>query len=278
MPSQPDSANPSPLPLTQLFAIFGAANDSPLSSLQLNNFARYIDESWGGPDFIDDNDADLANRYYEVFIAEENQVPTRYNWHDTFNAMMWVLFPRSKKLINTLHCQEIAQFGVHPRTPKRNRITHFDECGLVIAVPQDKLEKGNQLLERLANHQWQACLVDNQQEWGDTLFPMIIGHALYEMLLDPFIGLTAKWLAVVVPTGFEQQDAKTRYRMVDAALTKRLSELDGLAAKNTLKPIPLLGVPGWYPAQTEAFYANTDYFRPLAPNAPATIQLPLRRA
>jgi cytochrome P450 len=27
--------------------------------------------------------------------------------------------------------------------------------------------------------------------------------------------------------------------------------------------LPLLGIPGWHPANTDpAFYANTDYFRP----------------
>ncbi|MFC3201281.1 DUF3025 domain-containing protein [Alteromonas oceani] len=265
------------MPLDTLFSTFRMEGRNALSAPQLNDCAKLMDEGWAGPDFIDDDQADLANRYYEVFIAEENQVPTRTNWHDTFNAMMWIAFPRTKKRINTLHCEEIAQFGVHPRTPKRNRITHFDECGLVIAVPQDKLEKGNQLLERLANHQWQECLVDNQHEWGNTLFPVIIGHALYEMLLDPFIGLTAKWLAVIVPEGFEKMDEKTRYKVIDAALAERLTELDGLAAKNTLKPIPLLGIPGWYSEQTEAFYADTGYFRPLAPNAPATVQLPLCR-
>ncbi|HCB16894.1 MAG TPA: DUF3025 domain-containing protein, partial [Alteromonas sp.] len=198
MSSQSDSTRLSTLPLDTLFSTFRMEGRNALSAPQLNDCAKLMDEGWAGPDFIDDDQADLANRYYEVFIAEENQVPTRTNWHDTFNAMMWIAFPRTKKRINTLHCEEIAQFGVHPRTPKRNRITHFDECGLVIAVPQDKLEIGNQLLERLANHQWQECLVDNQHEWGNTLFPMIIGHALYEMLLDPFIGLTAKWLAVIV--------------------------------------------------------------------------------
>ena len=265
------------MPLDKLFTTFSMETRNPLRASQLNDHARRLGDGWAGPNFIDDGKVDLTDRYYEVFIAEENQVPTRTNWHDTFNAMMWIAFPRSKKMLNALHCQEIAQFGVHPRTPKRNRLTHFDECGLVIAVPQDKLIKANDLLNLLATHQWQECLVENQQEWGNTLFPMIIGHALYEMLLEPFIGLTAKWLAVIVPAGFAQQDEITRYQMVDKALAERLSDLDGLAAKNTLKPIPLLGIPGWYQQQTEAFYADTGYFRPLAPNAPATIQLPLRR-
>ncbi|OFI36104.1 hypothetical protein BFC17_09870 [Alteromonas lipolytica] len=228
------------------------------------------------PSFLADELADLSDRYYEVFIAEEKQVPTRHNWHDTFNALMWMLFGRTKSLLNYLHCQQIADYGVHPRTAKRNRLTHFDECGLVIAVPANKLCEGNELLNQLALHQWQNVLLANRGEWGTTLFPFIFGHALYEMLLTPFIGLTAKWLAVVVPDNFATMDIRVQYEVLDKALAARLTALDGLAAKTVLKPVPLLGIPDWYNAQSPEFYADKSYFRPLAPTAPATTQLPLQ--
>lgn len=264
-----------PRPLQRLFALFALKDKQPRLAQQLNNFARHYDKSWTGPGFIDEGKADLTSCYYEVFIATQGQVPTRHHWHDTFNAFMWILFPHTKKLINTLHCEQIEQFGVHPRTPKRNRLTHFDECGLIIAVPEDKLADGNRLLNLLATHQWQQVFIENKEAWGKTLFPMIIGHALYEMLLDPFIGLTAKWLAVIVPTGFADLTANQQYEVVDKALEKRLKALEGLAEKHILKPVPLLGIPGWFNQQNDAFYANQNYFRPLAIDAPATLQLPL---
>lgn len=275
MSSQSEPVNRYPQPLSDLFKTFELTGDRPVTPELLNRLALSYTSLWSGPRFIGDEQADLSSRYYEVFIAQEQQVPTRHNWHDTFNALMWVLYPRTKQRLNQLHCEEIERFGLHPRTPKRNRLTHFDECGLVIAVPEDRLKTANNLLQQLATHQWQQVLIDYQEEWQKTLFPMIFGHALYEMLLNPFIGLTAKWLAVVVPADFPGMDWHSRYQQADQSLSRRIIELDALADKRVLKPLPLLGIPGWYAGQSKAFYADESYFRPLAANAPATIQLPL---
>ena len=265
------------LPLRVLLREFGFAKQVPAQADELDVLAYRYSNAWCGPAFISDELADLSHRYYETYIAQEQKVPTRYNWHDTFNALMWMLYPQTKALLNSLHCDEITRFGINPRTPKRNRLTHFDECGLVLAVPQDKLAKGNELLDLLATHQWQQVFINSKADWGKTLIPMIFGHALYEMLLEPFIGLTAKWIAVVVPAGFSELDFKMQYQQLDQALAKRITALEGLAAKPTLKPLPMLGIPGWFEGQNAAFYANEDYFRPLAHNAPATPQLPLQK-
>ncbi|MDC8831603.1 DUF3025 domain-containing protein [Alteromonas gilva] len=264
------------VPVDTLLALFGAERSELPAIAQLNQWARQWQTHWQGPQFVAEQSVELTNRYYEVFIAEEQKVPTReHNWHDAYNALMWIVFPRAKQLLNQWHCDEIARFGVHPRSPRRNRLTHFDECGVVIAVPEGQLEAANDCLQQLANHQWQKVFIDSQQVWGELLHPAIFGHALYEMLMAPFIGLTGKWLAVVVPAEFAAQSIQQQYAMLDEALVKRLTLFDGLADKRTLKPLPLLGVPGWYHQQTAAFYSNTDYFRPLTQNAPATNQLPL---
>lgn len=275
MSSLPEPVYRYPQPLRDLLNTFELTGDRPVAPELLNRLALSYRSSWLGPLFIGDEQADLSSRYYEVFIAQEQKVPTRHNWHDTFNALMWVLYPHTKQLLNRLHCEEIERFGLHPRTPKRNRLTHFDECGLVIAVPEDRLEIANKLLQQLATHQWRQVLIDNRGEWETTLFPMIFGHALYEMLLNPFIGLTAKWLAVVVPADFPAMDWHSRYQQADQTLGRRIVELDALADKRILKPVPLLGIPGWYAGQSKAFYADESYFRPLAANTPATSQLPL---
>lgn len=93
-----------------------------------------MNEGWIGLDFVDDEQVDLVNCYYEVFIVEENQVLICINWYDIFNVMMWIVFLCSKKLINVLYCEEIVQFGVYFRIFKCNCIMYFDECGLVIVV------------------------------------------------------------------------------------------------------------------------------------------------
>ncbi|NVK55947.1 MAG: DUF3025 domain-containing protein [Alteromonadaceae bacterium] len=265
-------------PVGRLLKLFGTHTGQLPGIEQLNQWAQRWHGDWQGPAFVAEQETDLTNRYYEVYIAEERKVPTReHNWHDVYNALMWILYPRAKQLMNQWHCEEIALHGVHPRTPRRNRLTHFDECGVVIGVPENHLNQANSQLQLLANHQWQDVLFNNRYGWGMLLHPVIFGHALYEMLMTPFIGLTGKWLAVVVPEHFAAQTTPVQYEMLDNALVARLKTLDGLADKRTLKPLPLLGVPGWYHGQRAEFYHNTDYFRPLAHSAPATIQLPLTK-
>lgn len=266
----------------QLSALFSLFAWSPgLSEIptvdELNHMAHtYWEGSWKGPVFVEDKCV-TDSRYYEQIIAQDNIVPTRENsWHDVFNAFIWILFPQAKKQITQYHYKDIEQFGVHPRTPRRNHITHFDECGLILAVPEHYLATGEQILSNLANHQWQASFVDNQSVWGQSVVPIIFGHAIYEMLMAPYIGLTAKWLAVTVPSDFACLSLRAQYQVLDIAIVERLNQFNGLAHKAILKPIPLLGLPGWFEKQNSAFYQNTRYFRPLASNAPVTKQLPLQ--
>ena len=267
------------LPLRALFAYFDIQGISDTPDInQLNRLA----ERFSGqaerrvPKFVEAQQFEHDSRYYETIVAEAAQVPTRdRNWHDAFNAMIWMLFPNSKQQLNRFHIADIAAFGAHPRTPRRNRLTHFDECGVVLAVPASCLEQGNNLLEALAQHHWQRAFCEYQQAWGTQVFPLIFGHAIYEMLLNPFIGLTAKWLAVVVPDEFVASTTAGQYALADRALEQRLMEFDGLSSKQVLKPLPVLGVPGWSDEQDDAFYSNTDYFRPLSASALPTLQLPL---
>lgn len=262
--------------LFRLFAWHPGLSTIP-SVDELNQMAQnYWKGNWNGPVFAEDKLV-ADDRYYEQIIAQDNIVPTRVNsWHDVFNAFIWILFPQAKKQITQYHFNDIEQFGVHPRTPRRNHITHFDECGLILAVPENSLSTGEHVLSSLANHQWQTGFVENQSVWGQSIVPIIFGHANYEMLMAPYIGLTAKWLAVTVPGDFEQLSVASQFQVLDNAIVKRLKQFNGLAHKAILKPIPLLGVPGWFEQQTKTFYQDTSYFRPLASNAPATKQLPLR--
>ena len=47
--------------------------------------------------------------YYEQRIFEQGLVPTRpANWHDFFNALIFLLFPQTKKEMNRLHVEHMA--------------------------------------------------------------------------------------------------------------------------------------------------------------------------
>ena len=199
------------------------------------------------PRFVDQCSFDNDPRYYEQIIAEDKVVPCRLScWHDFFNGLIWLEFPKTKWLLNRLHMDDISRFGTHPRTPKRNRITHFDECGLVLQVNS---EKGMALVDQLAQHQWKTVLHANADVWGKDIKPIIFGHANLEMLLNPFMSLTAKW--VVVETASN----------MDEALASLLIERDCFNLKGCFKPLPLMGIPGWDKNQNSAYYENKQVFR-----------------
>lgn len=196
--------------------------------------------------------------YYEQWIYERNKVPTRSeNWHDLFNAISWMLFPQSKRVLNQQHVEDIRQQGLNPRTPRRNRLTHFDECGVILATSNPEI------LAMLAQHQWCDAWVEHRQCWGKTIQAFVFGHANYEMLLQPFIGLTGKWLGVCVDEPFWQLSPMQQHQHIDAQVAKRIQTDNIFAEKGQLKPLPLLGIPGWHSGnENPEFYLNTDYFRP----------------
>ena len=88
--------------------------------------------------FVDTATCQQDPRYYEVFIADTQKVPTRPdNWHDLFGACIWTLFPRSKQALNQRHLSEIALHGSKNRSPLRHQLTLFDECGLLLLHSAD---------------------------------------------------------------------------------------------------------------------------------------------
>lgn len=246
------------------------------SAAVLNALAAKLGEQWQGPEFVAQGELTASTLYYEEIIAEQGIVPTREdNWHDLFNALIWLDFPVTKQYLNQLHMADIKKHGLHPRTPRRNRITHFDECGVVLAVPEDKLKLGNEILSLLANHQWTKGFVEHRAAWDSGVFPHMFGHANFEMMLNPFEGLTGKWLAVKVPEGYEKLGLNERKQVLDQCLLKRIQALGDFDTAKLLKPLPLLGVPGWHVNQTAALYNNRDYFRPLRHPQQSHAQLPL---
>lgn len=210
--------------------------------------------------FVDNDALAEDGRYYEEYIYATQCIPTRKdNWHDFFGALIWCLYPKTKALLNQLHMAEIAQHGLKQRSKLRNKLTLFDECGVVICLEPDALNHA----ELLRQHQWQQSFVAKRRDWWQDIRPMIFGHAMYEMATAPFIGLTAKALFVNVPDGFSQWPLTAAYSFVDAKLHEQIANEAVLLDNQQLTPLPLLGVPRWYnDNETARFYHNTDYFRP----------------
>lgn len=80
-------------------------------------------------------------RSYERWIFEDAEIPTRAeNWHDFFNAMIWMNFPEAKK---SLHYKALSiqkswpfdpDFQKGKRSPLADRLTCFDEGGVVFEM------------------------------------------------------------------------------------------------------------------------------------------------
>jgi len=194
--------------------------------------------------------------YYEQRIYEQGLVPTRScNWHDFFNSLIYLLFPLTKKEMNRLHVEHIRQFGSHKRSRCRDAITLLDECGVIIAYQDEAL------VNDLTNHRWHSAFVEKRDCWGKTATAIMIGHANYEKAIDPFIGFTGKALYLKVTSKFFCMDMWEQYRYLDTMLSQNLESL--MQDNSNLFPLPILGVPGWWPAnESEAFYDNQQYFRP----------------
>ena len=207
--------------------------------------------------FIDDAQFMALDCYYEQAVAQ-GQVPTRdANWHDFFGAVIWHLFPHTKALLTHLHMADINTLGLK-RTPRRDRITHFDECGLVLTVTHKA-----EVQTLLQAHNWQALFIEQRARFGSCWQPFIFGHALYEQALAPFIGLTAKCVVIEVASEFFTLTPAQQYAQLDPLLAADLKQSALFDQPRPLLPLPLLGIPGWWPENEDpSFYDNQDYFRP----------------
>lgn len=201
--------------------------------------------------------------YYEEIIFKDKLIPTRpNNWHDLFNGLIWLLFPKTKGLLNRQHMLDISRHGVSPRTKKRDVLTHFDECGVVLAYSDPKL------IELLRLHQWHEIFYGKRSVWNKQISAHVFGHANLEMLLNPFIGLTGKWLGVEVRSEFFKLPVMQQMAHLDQRLSKDVITENLFQQDKPLMPIPLLGIPQWCTEnQSLSFYENKNYFRPLLKKA-----------
>ncbi|WP_395342337.1 DUF3025 domain-containing protein [Ningiella sp. W23] len=199
-------------------------------------------------------------RYYEEIIFQDRRIPTRTNnLHDFFNGLIWLQFPQTKALLNALHWEDMVSVGRKKRTPKRDRITHFDECGLIILSDLPELES------RLRAHDWQWLFIENRDAWFTRILPIHFGHANLEMLCEPFIGLTGKALVLSQEeAGVSHSNSyENRINELDSRLVAHIKEQGVFDQKGALCPLPILGIPGWHKGhQDTGFYANREYFMP----------------
>lgn len=204
---------------------------------------------------------------YEAFIGATGQVPSRENLHDFFNALMWLALPQVKIALNAIQASEItraaqsAEQSAEQATPsapsggRRGRVrdaaTLFDESAALVLVADPALESA------LRAHQWDELFQSRRASYGKQWQVIVFGHALLEKLVSPYKAITAHAWVVEIrdQAALAQADLNVTAAMVAEQLKQGLS-------KTRMTPLPLAGVPGWWPGQDQAFYADAQVFRP----------------
>ena len=193
---------------------------------------------------------------YECRIWESGEVETRPdNWHDFFNALVWLSFPQTKIAVSAAHMRAMQAPG-ETRGTLRDALTHFDECGIVVLSSQPEL------LDLLRGFRWKELFVGRRAEVKRCMRFVIFGHAIYESLLKPFRGLTAKAVLYEVGEDWLALDAAGLNAAVDSRLAADLTS-GRYGRPRDFQPLPLLGIPGVTPdSEHPDYYDDTSQFRP----------------
>lgn len=189
-----------------------------------------------------------AGAPYELHVWQSGEVPTRRcekgAWHDLFNALAWLAFPRAKGQLNRVQAAAIERDGVGPRRGGlRDAATLFDESGAIV------LTRNAGIAAALRERRWHELFVAARARFVADARVLVFGHALLDKLRAPYKAACAHALVI----DGEAND-------VDAALAARLGA--NTLGAGAFTPLPVLGVPGWWRANEDAtFYDDAAVFR-----------------
>jgi len=187
---------------------------------------------------------------FDRFIAQTSRIPTRPgSYHDLFGALIWLHFPLLKAAIHRAQ----LDVGSELRSPSQNAATHFDESGVLV------LSSEPAVFHELCSLNWPELFWRRRTTLHETTRFLCFGHGLLDALRVPHPKLMGMALFVrVSPARLRLESSELRV-FLDQTLSERFAEF--LTAPARLHPLPVLGIPGWSPAQCAAFYENEAYFR-----------------
>ncbi len=199
-----------------------------------------------------------GNLRYEARIYERGELEVlEARWHDLFNVLVWLACPRTKAALNQRH----AAAAAHARGANRGRVqdalTVLDESGAFFVSTQPEL------VDDLRTFRWKNLFWARRERVLAAARVFVFGHGLFEKALDPYIGMTAHAMPLLVGADFMTAPLARQLECVDALAAQAVLDATRLDTPQSLAPLPLLGVPGWWPDnEREDFYDNTAYFRP----------------
>lgn len=194
---------------------------------------------------------------YERRIHERGEVATRPgSWHDFFNALAWVRYPRAKAALNALHVAGATGPAASGRGGMRDAATQFDESGIVV------LGSDPGLLELLAQRAWVELFWHRRPEVIGCMRFLVFGHGLLDALRAPFTGLCGRAVLLAADRTVVESDVAAQAEHADAALAGRCARGEWHARAKALTPVPVLGIPGVTPrSECRAYYEDTRQFR-----------------
>lgn len=177
---------------------------------------------------------------YEPRIYLTGEIHTRaHSWHDLFNALVWLTYPRAKAALNQLHYHALLEEREHNqevRSPLRDAATLIDESGVIVVSSNDYL------IELLKNFAWKTLFWQQRTAMLVQMKFFLFGHGLYEKALHPYLGMTGKGILFHVSETFFNQRLIDQIAMIDIWLEDYLTR-EYLTSAD-LVPVPVLGYPG----------------------------------
>jgi hypothetical protein len=221
---------------------------------------RFIEQQFGKLPF----EAQYEPRCY---LSGEVQLRA-HDWHDLFNALVWLAFPKTKAVLNARHYHALVEERASAKTrrgPLRDANTLLDESGVIVAYSDA------QLADLLREFKWKELFWQHRRQLGSGCMDRsgagmqfyLFGHGLYEKTLQPYVGMTGHAWLIKVSQPFFSWPLARQIRDLDGFLAEHLSVAGRCSSTSDLSPVPLLGVPGWAMDNEHAeYYDNTAYFRP----------------
>jgi len=199
--------------------------------------------------------SELADYEQDVYLRR-NVCTRKENWHDFFNNLTWILYPKTKWALIQRSYQENADKPLtQVRSKRQNLLAHFDECGMVLCSVKPSLFNDVKMFS------WKKLFFETT-DLAEHAWPLIFGHGLFEKAKNPYVGMTGKVVFLEVAPEFFDLPILERLGFVDTKMAAWIASLDFPAEPKALHPFPLLGWPKWHAQNSDpSFYDNRDYFR-----------------
>jgi hypothetical protein len=160
---------------------------------------------------------------YEGRIVERGEVPTRLaDWHDFFNALAFLTFPRAKAALHARQYRLLAaRVGPNTRrlpgarTREQDALSLFDEGGIAVALEPARMAELSQDPDS-----FELSLLALVGEGAARAVPF--GHALFEHLVAGIVGMLGT--VHVVPLAHQGLERAALLRGLDLALASALED------------------------------------------------------